>query len=308
MICAHCGSSFIVKEYDDRNRITGYRCGMCGRNKFEEKQAIGTGQEARGSQNPSPATGGGMSHKLCIVEGCTKLQVKDHLCTTHYREKHGVPPKDKGKCSVQGCGKSVFKDHKCHKHYSEASGVSSATGKSKAIRCSVEGCGKWAIAEGLCYRHVSLKYGGPDKNPYRDIYNTRKRKLAKQGAAALAAAAPSSLDLTGDVVMAGALPSPASSPVIAKSEETRQSQSLPSSLSHLPSAILSQEVYKITDGNGRKAVIAFSFIDGKKVYAEVRMGAGTFDCMAGTYDDWIFLAAIGNEIRRIQGECINDKI
>lgn len=64
--------------------------------------------------------------------------------------------------------------------------------------------------------------------------------------------------------------------------------------------MLSQEVYDITDGNGRSAVIVFSWVDGKKIYAEARMPKGAFDMFGGSYEDWMFLGAVAGEIRRIQ--------
>lgn len=35
----------------------------------------------------------GSEHAKCVIEGCTKIRVKEQMCTAHYNEKHGIVKK-----------------------------------------------------------------------------------------------------------------------------------------------------------------------------------------------------------------------
>ncbi|TAL22508.1 MAG: hypothetical protein EPN94_10970 [Nitrospirae bacterium] len=73
-------------------------------------------------------------HQKCGDETCAKYAVKEGLCVTHYKEKHGVSPyaskkkvtspaplKSGGEqgdmCSIEGCGNAIKSGGLCNKHY-----------------------------------------------------------------------------------------------------------------------------------------------------------------------------------------------
>lgn len=103
LACAHCGSHYMVEDYDtESHRTIGYKCGLCGRDKFDEqKETIMAGK--------------------CRAEGCTKMIYKGGFCSTHYKEKYGVSPRKR--CSVDGCDKQSFKGSMCMVHWREATGT-----------------------------------------------------------------------------------------------------------------------------------------------------------------------------------------
>jgi hypothetical protein len=372
MTCSHCGSCYVIEEYDPRTHtILGYHCGMCGRTKFEEQakderlKEKGERQKEEGERrkvkglnlvpctlnlvprplplvpctldrSPASDKGGSMSHRLCVVEGCTRIQVKDHRCQTHYREKHGVAPKERKKCTVAGCDKMAYRDHKCHAHYGQA-----AAEKNRKDRCQVPDCGKWAIAEGLCYRHLSQKYGGPDKNPYRDAYNSRKRKLARQGALSSAAAPPpSSPVIASEASQSQPLRSGESllpfvyvfdtdevlkrGDAVAMGEDGKLHRiilpTLEASSCHCeersdvaisPFSVLSRlETITIEDINepddpaylNRAADITFKYVNGLRPEFQFASAKNLQEPL--TYGDWMFLGTIASEIKRISEEAL----
>jgi hypothetical protein len=173
-------------------------------------------------------------------------------------------------CCVDGCKSLIVKEKMCVKHYREKYGVSPKK------HCSAPGCKRVVWRNSMCYHHahIEARNAATADHPDPNIRMASAPPPASTGA-------PS--------------PGHCAEPMAPSCHSEERSV-----VAISPRAELAQIVYDIKDGNGRKAVIAFSIIDGKKVYAEVRiMGPGTFDCMAGTYDDWMFLSAIGNEIKRI---------
>jgi len=69
-----------------------------------------------------------------------------------------------------------------------------------------------------------------------------------------------------------------------------------------PTAELAQIIYEMADQAGRTAVIVFSVCDGTKTFAECRTEIS--GVLPKTYDDWMFLAAVGSEIKRIsEAQC-----
>lgn len=274
LVCSRCNSSYLVEDYDpEEHRMIGYRCGSCGRNDFIEI-----------IQKEKPMA----SHPTCQAEGCTKIVVKDHLCILHYKEKYGASPKPV--CTVDGCDSYAVLRGMCNRHITEIEGPTPpGQGRNKHAICSREGCTKQVVGEGLCYRHLTEKHGGV--NPLRHQYRHRKHDRPD----------PDKRDrfipdqhLRGKPPLAAAV-DPDPNVVMAAPRQVHPP--------HHPRASLAQEIYEITDGNGRKATIAFTYIDAKKTFAECCCKKFNYEpgpSVIHDYDDWMFFGAIADEIRRIQ--------
>lgn len=325
LICSNCDSHYLIEDYDNRlHYITGYHCGMCGSTKLEEEKTEDRGQTAPSGLTDiksnlsqwSEAKRSDLcllspvilqevpmsSHKLCEVKLCKKQRVKDGLCTVHYRAKYGVAPR-----GPQTSYKKL---------------------------CSVEGCTKQSLTQGVCYGHLTEKCGGvnPYKYPKKKKPDTEKQIKAtgRRGDAEIKSVAPPLWrpgpgDDDGEKQTKAVAPPWPWDGYQSLEEVKREEEQIIHDLAELrsnkippypdllrhpaymlipegPRALLSQEIYEISDGNGRSCVIAFSYLDGKKVFAECRMIPEYMLGMKGSFDDWMFLGSVALEIKRLAGD------
>ena len=78
--CSHCGN------------MTNQPKGLCVICSIKEE----TKDEERSGPGRKP--GGDMTNKpRCIAEGCAKGQWREQMCMVHYKQKHGILPKKRGK-------------------------------------------------------------------------------------------------------------------------------------------------------------------------------------------------------------------
>jgi hypothetical protein len=288
LICSKCESHYLIEDYDQRlHYVTGYHCGMCGSTKIIEQKTEDRQQTAPSGltdlslTSDSPAQRDDlssviskevpMSHPICHIEGCKKMVVKSHLCRRHYTQTHGVV------------------------HKSVPSTKRPPLTPGEIVRgkiCAIEGCGRRKLAEGVCYKHLTEKHGGV--NPYK--YPKKVQKVLASCTRKVESRPLPIPDSPSDADLAR-LKRPSwdwpSHPVISSEASYRS----PSG----PRAELAQEIYELSDGNGRKATIAFSYLDGKKEFAECRMDPPYRDGMKGTFDDWMFIGSVALEIKRLAG-------
>ena len=214
-----------------------------------------------------------MSHKLCEAPGgCKKQVVRDRLCTVHYRAKHGISPR-----SLPSTKKPPL--------------TPAQIAASKI--CSVKNCGRKKLANGLCYKHLTEKHGGV--NPYKYPKKVQKvlanRGTGKPTSASFVEVAPSVLVPKETKVLVdqiNAIQSPATTP------EDRPGQSL--------SMISRKETITMKvhgeEGGLLEGRISFTYRNGSPPEFNGAGIEGTQDPLS--FDDWMFLAAIANEIKRIQ--------
>lgn len=270
--------------------------------------------------------------KKCSEWGCDRIIYKGHMCFRHYQiakkklspAPSPVPPpllptkkKSAGniKCDAFGCDKWAVKDGLCIQHYKEK------FGSSPKLRCTVDGCDRDRWKEGMCQRHLKQKQAGMVLVLKGDVLATMPEKAKAPKKTQRQAPAPTSrkesalrpftyiydfaeLLSPGDGVIMGddgklhrlpaICPSPgapctSSSPVIAS--EARQSLSV---ASRKETIILKRPGVE----DPRRAEITFTYRDGPPPefnYSEVTGVAGPL-----TFDDWMFLGDVADEIKRIQ--------
>lgn len=75
-ICDRCDSQNIIPDYE-RGKQVGWKCLMCGHDKFKEEE---------------------MSKTMCMAEGCSKYAVMynngEHYCSVHGKEAFGITKKE----------------------------------------------------------------------------------------------------------------------------------------------------------------------------------------------------------------------
>ena len=260
LACTKCESHYLIEDYDARMRmVTGYHCGMCGSTKLidDSKQSAESSQQlpltANGLQLTAIPPEVTMSHKLCEVEGCTRMVVKDRRCSNHYKEKYGKAPK-----------------------------------KSYKKTCSAYGCQTPVVKEGLCHKHLTARDG---HSPYPKGKKVPQKIIKKPPPSAFVEVAPSVLVPKETKVLVdqiNAIQSPATTP------EDRPGQSL--------SMISRKETITMKvhgeEGGLLEGRISFTYRNGSPPEFNGAGIEGTQDPLS--FDDWMFLAAIANEIKRIQ--------
>lgn len=330
-ICAHCGSHIKIEEYDARTHtIIDYRCGMCGRNKFtEQKSEVRQEKEVRlKSESPEGAVCP-LSSVLCSDNKEKNMSFHDKCSTSGCKS----PAWGKSDTTGEGkCFKCLMAEIKSNgfaerlteliaKHGGTPADLAlviplDAKKIQRALNGQPTGIHNVLMAVKSVFGMRMKTWLRIGQTPYPDIKpavakakTSRKTKL--QGGLEKVPAQAHTLNDAGS----SPAPAPTRHPFVYLFDSPEilhhgdaivmgdDGKLHRASSSAFRSPLPSEEVYEMTDGFQRTAVLVFSFIDGVKTFAECRYTITNYDHNAGAiydFDDWMFLGAIASEIRRIQ--------
>ena len=61
----------------------------------------------------------GSKHAICIIDSCTKVRVKEQMCTRHYNEKHGIVKKAGPVLGKKQKKRTTYKKNRKAREYSK---------------------------------------------------------------------------------------------------------------------------------------------------------------------------------------------
>ena len=105
-VCTQCLSDQLTWEFDDKG-VRTITCGGCGAHAAGDA-ALDAFKviKVSGEKEKEPNT---MAHKQCEAPDCTRMQVRDHLCSIHFKERHKITIGQAKRAAVEAatCGAAL---------------------------------------------------------------------------------------------------------------------------------------------------------------------------------------------------------
>ena len=105
-VCTQCLSDELAWEFDDKG-VRTITCGGCGAHAAGDA-ALDAFKviKVSGEKEKEPNT---MAHKRCEAPDCTRMQVRDHLCSIHFKKRHKITIGQAKRAAVEAatCGAAL---------------------------------------------------------------------------------------------------------------------------------------------------------------------------------------------------------
>lgn len=123
--------------------------------------------------------GGGVTSRLCTIEGCDRALIARGWCSMHYQrwKNHGdpeAPGRERRYCTVEECERPRFGHWYCQLHYDRwrehGNPLTSKLNRQHDGVCSIEGCDRPYKGHNLCHLHLRRlrSNGTTDAKPQRE--------------------------------------------------------------------------------------------------------------------------------------------